>query len=62
MGDMASYNQLLNEVTPARFKVGQMIGATGMLLGIALAMYHRVDKDKRHKYNPCLYPLHLLYF
>ena len=51
MGDMASYNQLLNEVTPARFKVGQMIGATGMLLGIALAMYHRVDKDKRHKYK-----------
>ena len=48
---MASYNQLLNEVTPARFKVGQMIGATGMLLGIALAMYHRVDKDKRHKYK-----------
>ena len=22
-----------------------------MLLGIALAMYHRVDKDKRHKYK-----------
>ena len=25
MGDMASYNQLLNEVTPARFKVGQIL-------------------------------------
>ncbi|MGN1412039.1 MAG: PTS transporter subunit IIBC [Oscillospiraceae bacterium] len=51
MGNMASYNQLLETVTPARFKVGQMIGATGLLLGICLAMYHRVDKDKRKDYR-----------
>ena len=50
-GDMASYNQLITTITPARFKVGQMIGATGLLLGIALAMYKRVDKDKRVKYT-----------
>ena len=48
-GDMAAYNNLLATVTPARFKVGQMIGATGLLLGIALAMYRRVDADKRAK-------------
>ena len=50
-GDLASYNTLLETVTPARFKVGQMIGATGLLLGIAVAMYRRVDKDKRKNYR-----------
>lgn len=50
-GDMASYNELLMNVTPARFKVGQMIGATGLILGIALAMYRRVDDDKKAKYK-----------
>ena len=50
-GDMAGYQALLEGVTPARFKVGQMIGATGLLLGIALAMYRRVDTDKRKNYR-----------
>ena len=50
-GDMASYETLLTTVTPARFKVGQMIGATGLLLGIALAMYKRVEPDKKKKYR-----------
>ena len=50
-GDMAAYNNLLATVTPARFKVGQMIGATGLLLGIALAMFRRVDADKRKNYK-----------
>lgn len=50
-GDMAGYQNLLATITPARFKVGQMIGATGLLLGIALAMYRRVDPDKRHNYR-----------
>ncbi|MBQ2264027.1 MAG: PTS transporter subunit EIIB, partial [Oscillospiraceae bacterium] len=31
--------------------VGQMIGATGLLLGFALAMYKRVDADKRKNYR-----------
>ena len=50
-GDMAAYNNLLATVTPARFKVGQMIGATGLLLGIALAMFRWVDADKRANYK-----------
>lgn len=50
-GDNASYEALLSSVTPARFKVGQMIGAAGLLLGIALAMYRRADRDKRHDYK-----------
>jgi len=50
-GDTAAYNNLLTSVTPARFKVGQMIGATGLLLGVALAMYRRVDRDKRKNYR-----------
>ncbi len=50
-GDMASYTNLMETVIPARFKVGQMIGATGLLLGIALAMYRRVDKEKQANYR-----------
>ncbi len=50
-GDTAAYEALLSSVTPARFKVGQMIGATGLLLGVGLAMYRRVDKDKRKNYR-----------
>ena len=50
-GDTASYKQLLNDVTPARFKVGQMILSTAALIGIALAMYRNVDPDKRTKYK-----------
>jgi len=50
-GDIQGYNNLLNTVIPARFKVGQMIGATGLLLGVGLAMYRRVDKDKRKNYR-----------
>ncbi len=51
VGDVASYNELLKTVVPARFKVGQMIGATGLLLGVALAMYKKVDLDKRKEYR-----------
>lgn len=50
-GNMNAYHHLLTTVTPARFKVGQMIGATGMLAGFVLAMYKNVDKDKQHKYK-----------
>ena len=50
-GDTAAYQNLLATVTPARFKVGQMIRATGLLMGIALAMYRRVDSDKRKQYT-----------
>ncbi|VTS17298.1 PTS system, glucose-specific II ABC component [Streptococcus porcinus] len=47
----SAYHDLLTSVTPARFKVGQMIGATGTLMGVALAMYRNVDKDKKSKYK-----------
>ncbi|AQP54209.1 PTS glucose/maltose transporter subunit IIBCA [Vagococcus penaei] len=50
-GDMTQYNQVLNNWTPARFKVGQMIGATGILMGLTLAMYRNVDADKRVQYK-----------
>ncbi|MED4136830.1 PTS transporter subunit IIBC [Priestia megaterium] len=50
-GDMESYRQLLHDVTPARFKVGQMILSCASLIGIALAMYRNVDPDKRSKYR-----------
>ncbi|MEI2378980.1 PTS transporter subunit IIBC [Priestia megaterium] len=50
-GDMESYKQLLHDVTPARFKVGQMILSCASLIGIALAMYRNVDPEKRSKYR-----------
>ncbi len=50
-GDIEGYNALLNGITPARFKVGQMIGATGLLMGVGYAMYRRIDDDKRKSYR-----------
>lgn len=50
-GDAAAYDTLLNSVIPARFKVGQMIGAAGILMGLAFAMFKNVDIDKRPKYK-----------
>lgn len=50
-GDLSAYERLLTAVTPARFKVGQMIGSTGLLLGVGLAMYRRVEPDKRRNYR-----------
>ena len=50
-GNLAQYNELLTHVTPARFKVGQMIGSSGILMGITLAMYLNVDPDKKTIYK-----------
>lgn len=50
-GDMGAYNNLITTVTPARFKVGQMIGATGLLIGMAVAIYKNTDEDKKPKYK-----------
>ena len=61
-GNMTAYQNLLTTVTPARFKVGQMIGATGLLLGIALAMYRRVDTDKKSKYRSMFFSTVLAVF
>ncbi|WP_197284424.1 PTS transporter subunit IIBC [Bacillus sp. JCM 19041] len=51
-GDMEAYHALMNEVTPARFKVGQMILSTAALIGAAVAMYKNVDPEKKKKYKP----------
>lgn len=61
-GDMAAYETLMATVTPARFKVGQMIGATGLLMGIALAMYRRVDPDKKKNYRSMFFSTVLAVF
>ncbi len=50
-GNLTQYNELLSTVTPARFKVGQMIGSTGILMGLTLAMYINVDEDKKKLYK-----------
>lgn len=51
-GDIASYNELLNTITPARFKAGQVILSTASLAGISMAMYKNVDSDKLKNYKP----------
>lgn len=61
-GKTAAYNALLGDVHPARFKVGQVIGSTASLIGVALAMYVNVDKDKRHKYKPMFFSAALAVF
>ena len=50
-GNITGYNNLISTIVPARFKVGQMIGSSGLLLGVALAMYHCVDKDRKKRYK-----------
>ncbi|MEG0286513.1 MAG: PTS transporter subunit IIBC [Vagococcus sp.] len=50
-GTMDQYEAVLSGFTPARFKVGQMIGASGILMGMALAMYKNVDADKKAQYK-----------
>ena len=50
-GDTEGYTELLTSIVPARFKVGQMIGATGLLMGVAFAMYRRIDKVRRRDYR-----------
>lgn len=61
-GDTSQYNQVLNDFTPARFKVGQMIGSSGILMGLALAMYRNVDKDKLPKYKSMYFSAALAVF
>ncbi len=51
-GDTAQYQMLLENIHPARFKVGQMIGSTGILMGLTYAMYRHVDKEHLEAYKP----------
>lgn len=48
------YRHLLEAYTPARFKVGQMIGSFGILMGMVVAIYRNVDDDKKHQYKGML--------
>ena len=48
------YKHLLESITPARFKVGQMIGSFGILMGVVVAIYRNVDDDKKHQYKGML--------
>lgn len=61
-GDMSQYEFVLTNWTPARFKVGQMIGASGILMGLALAMYRNVDPDKKSKYKSMYFSAALAVF
>ena len=45
------YQHLLTTITPARFKVGQMIGSFGILMGVIVAIYRNVEADKKHQYK-----------
>ena len=51
LGDIKAYENLLTTVVPARFKAGQMIGATGLIMGVAYAMYRRIDPIRRKDYR-----------
>ena len=52
--DPSQYQHLLKAYVPARFKVGQMIGSFGILMGIVVAIYRNVDPDKKEKYKGML--------
>ena len=52
--DPSQYQHLLHAYTPARFKVGQMIGSFGILMGVVVAIYRNVDPDKKEKYKGML--------
>ena len=61
-GDTAAYTALLNDVTPARFKVGQVILSCASLIGVTFAMYRNVDPDKRSKYKSMFFSAALAVF
>ena len=61
-GDMSQYEFVLHNWTPARFKVGQMIGSSGILMGMAFAMYRNVDPDKKARYKSMYFSAALAVF
>ena len=60
--DPSQYQHLLKAYVPARFKVGQMIGSFGILMGIVVAIYRNVDSDKKEKYKGMLFATALATF
>lgn len=61
-GDMTAYHNLLEAVRPARFKVGQMIGSTGILMGITIAMYKNVEPTRKKIYKQIYFSTALAVF
>lgn len=60
--DPSQYQHLLHAYTPARFKVGQMIGSFGILMGVVVAIYRNVDPNKKEKYKGMLFATALATF
>ena len=60
--DPSQYQHLLHAYTPARFKVGQMIGSFGILMGVVVAIYRNVDPDKKEIYKGMLFATALATF
>ena len=60
--DPSQYQHLLHAYTPARFKVGQLIGSFGILMGVVVAIYRNVDPDKKEKYKGMLFATALATF
>ena len=60
--DPSQYQHLLHAYTPARFKVGQMIGSFSILMGVVVAIYRNVDPDKKEKYKGMLFATALATF
>lgn len=61
-GDTSTYQYAMETFVPARFKAGQMIGSSGILMGLAYAMYKNVDSDKRKQYKSMYFSAGLAVF
>lgn len=61
-GDMKQYHELLESVRPARFKVGQMIGSSGILMGVTVAMYKNVEPERKKVYKQIFFSAALAVF
>lgn len=61
-GDMTQYHHLLESIRPARFKVGQMIGSSGILMGLTLAMYKNVEPERKRVYKQIFFSAALAVF
>lgn len=54
-GDMSQYEFVLHNWTPARFKVGQMIGSSGILMGMALRCIVMSILIRKQDINQCIF-------
>lgn len=61
-GNLEQYQYVLANWTPARFKVGQMIGSMGILMGLSLAMYRNVEAARKAEYKTMFISIALAVF